>query len=313
MGSITMWGYRVRVFNLRRILLLVSVVSIATVGSTAHGYNSEAASTGKPLAYDVVSVRLSPPDGASDIKLRADGVSLQGLTVKRMILIAGEIADDSRYGLFETSKDILISGLPKWAESIKYDVQAKMDEKTIAEFKDLPEQEQKRQRLLMLRLLLADRFHVKFHFASRNIPVYALVIEKGGPKLKEADPNNLYAKGQKVNNSPLGRGSLIMTGVLMGQGISITRLTNLLNNPDCELDRLVVDKTGLTKEYDITLKWAGFQPGGSRTKEGVDHASTDSEFSIFTALKEQLGLKLESTRATVDTIVVDNVETPTEN
>jgi uncharacterized protein (TIGR03435 family) len=310
--SMSMQG--VHQFNLEGKLLSRAIAVITVAVLAGFGFDSHAAPADKPLTYDVVSVRLAHSEGGTGIKLLPDGFSMQGATAKKMILIAGGLADDSGYGLHEGSKDVLISGLPNWAESMKFDVQAKMDEETAAAFKNLPVQQQKLQRLQMLRSLLADRFQLKFHSATRNIPVYALVIAKGGLKLKEADTNNLYAHGQQLNNSPLGRGSIIMTGVLIGQGITIAHLIDLLNYPDCELDRVVVDETGLTKEYDVTLRWATFQPGGSSTVEGARSAVPDNTvLSIFTALQEQLGLKLKPTKAPIDIIVVDHIEKPSEN
>ena len=161
------------------------------------------------------------------------------------------------------------------------------------------------QRRLMMQAMLADRFKLKVHHETKELPMYSLVIAKGGFKLKEADPNDTYPNGVKGPDG-VGHSGMMMflNGVLKAQGVPISNLANSLS---LQVHRLVVDKTGLTGKYDFSLAW---------TADGVtpdNGLGAETWPSLFTALQEQLGLKLEPTKGMVDTIVVDHVEMPSEN
>jgi uncharacterized protein (TIGR03435 family) len=147
-----------------------------------------------------------------------------------------------------------------------------------------------------------------------------LVVAKGGPKLHEAKPGDTYPNGLKgFNGQGGGPGMMLMRpGQLTGQGIPLSSLTRLLSQ---QLGSTVQDKTGLTGKYDFTLQWtpdrnASPMPGAPEPgQQGpAAAASTDASGpSIFTAVQEQLGLKLESQKGPVEVLVIDHVETPSEN
>jgi uncharacterized protein (TIGR03435 family) len=200
----------------------------------------------------------------------------------------------------------LISGAPGWTESTQYDIEAKEGESVAAALQKLSNEQRADQIRLMLQALLADRFHLKVNHVVKELPVYELVIAKGGFKLKEADPNNAYAGGIK---GPDGVSGVLLTGAgrLTAQAI---QMSMLVTNLSYQVDRTVVDKTGLTGKYDFTLKWTPDQ-GLSTLPPGAE--SDSSGPSIFTAIQEQLGLKLESTKGLVQTLVIDHVERPSEN
>ena len=143
----------------------------------------------------------------------------------------------------------------------------------------------------MLQSLLADRFHLALHRETREIPVYALVPGKNGPKFHESPPD---AKGILRMN---GRGKLVAMGGTM------TQLAGWFSNAN-GVDRPVLDETGLGGHYDFTLEWAN-----PRTTD----ASDSTVPWIFTAMREQLGLKLEPRRAPVEVLVIDHVDLPGEN
>jgi len=181
-------------------------------------------------------------------------------------------------------------GLPGWADAERFDVEAKMDEDDAAAFQKLSGQQQREKAALMLRPLLADRFKLKLHHETRELPVYALVVAKGGFKLKEShEPANL--DGLVTN-----RGLIYVWASRIG-GRFLAGLSDAAG-------RIVVDKTGLTGYYDITLKW---------TPDGTAAGDPDAPPDLFTALEEQLGLKLVPARGPVDTIVIDHVERLSEN
>ena len=139
----------------------------------------------------------------------------------------------------------------------------------------------------MLRALLADRFHLQVRHELKQLPVYEFVVAKGGAKLKESPAS-----------APIGYS--MSSGRINGHGIEIANLAHSLAGV---AGRLIIDKTGLTGKYDIDLNWSGEDSSGT----------TDSGPSIFAALQEQLGLKLEPAKAAVDTIVVEHIEKPSEN
>ncbi len=180
-------------------------------------------------------------------------------------------------------------GLPGWADSDKFDIEARMDEEDAAVFQKLSGQQQREQAALMLRPLLAERFRLRFHHETRVLPVYALVIAKGGIKLKQSQ--TLEGVGGMAKNSS----SIYTRGPIGGRFVA---------GLSAEVGRIVIDKTSLTGNYDITLKWT---PDGSQTTD--PNAPPD----LFTALEEQTGLKLVPDKAPVDVLVIDHVERPTEN
>jgi uncharacterized protein (TIGR03435 family) len=186
-----------------------------------------------------------------------------------------------------------ISGGPSWLESDRFDIVGKPD------MEGTPNLSQLR---VMLRKLLADRFQLSLHHEKKELSVYALTVAKGGPKLTEVadNPNGLPAflgrggsQGRKVQNSTMAEFATDLQG-------SIT-------------DRPVVDQTGLgSKRYNFILKWTPDAPSMNGATSAPP-ADPDAPPDIFAAIQQQLGLKLESTRAPVDVIVIDHVEKPSEN
>jgi len=248
---------------------------------------------GKAPAYDVISIK--PHKAYSAVawwKMLPNGLSLTNIPLKSLIGGAYGVMDDR------------ISGEPGWTESDRFDVEAKMDDEAAAAFQKLPKQQQITQRDLMLQSLLADRCKIKVHHETKEVQTYMLVIAKGGFKLKEADPNNTYANGiEAPEGGPRAGMMLVQYGKLIGQALLISQLATQLAG---QVGHLVEDKTGLKGKYDITLQWAPDEGGGVTP-------SVDSGPSVFTAIQEQLGLKLESKKSPVDTIVIDHIERPSEN
>jgi uncharacterized protein (TIGR03435 family) len=177
-------------------------------------------------------------------------------------------------------KEFQISGAPGWVMIDKYDVAA-----TTGTSKDLSGTELEP----YFESLLAERFHLKYHRETKEIQVYALGVAKTGAKLTAHAGGGDSSNG--INGGP-GKTSIKSTNV------SMKAFAGTLGR---RLDRMIIDDTGLTGGYDLMLEWA-------------PNPSPDStEPSLFTALQEQLGLKLESTKAPVEIIVIDNIEKPSEN
>jgi len=169
----------------------------------------------------------------------------------------------------------------------------------------------------MLQDLLADRFQLKAHRETKELPVYELLVARGGPKLKvsedqtPADPPSFT--GQPVNATPRGAFGF-GSGVVDSRAVPLSRLTEFLRLP---LGRHVVDKTGLSGLFDITLRWDPKSEQASTTFEvspGAPPPLRDASGpSLFTALQEQLGLRLRAARDPIDVIVIDSLQRPTEN
>jgi uncharacterized protein (TIGR03435 family) len=244
-----------------------------------------------PPAFEVASVKPAPPMTGNKLQVSLGGdpgrVNYSNVTLKIVMTRA--------YGV----KTHQISG-PAWLDSERYDLVAKVP--AGASKDDIP---------LMLQNLLADRFKLTLHREKKVMPVYALVAAKSGPKLHPAEGEG----GLRMSMGPKGRQ---LTGKT-----SIPKLADALSG---WMDRPVLDMTEIQGIYDIDLEWIPdssqpnpkFALGGGIKPEGAGEGKAAAEsadgVSIFTALQEKLGLKLETRKSPVEILVVDNAErVPTEN
>ena len=190
----------------------------------------------------------------------------------------------------------LISGLPAWAESARYDINAKVVDPDPKLYNDMTRE----QRQTMVRNLLEERFHLKAHIEVKTLPVYELVIAKDGPKFKQnPPPGGFLAPG--------------MASVSTSQRTFDSSSANMLNLTSRlaeVVDRTVIDKTGLTARYDLHLRWTPDDAPPPMLNGALD---PNPPPPLFTALQEQLGLKLAPGKGPVQTLVVDHIEQPTEN
>jgi uncharacterized protein (TIGR03435 family) len=178
-----------------------------------------------------------------------------------------------------------IIGGPEWANSDAFDIQAKAEGAP-------PSQDQMR---LMVQALLADRFKLKAHIEKRELPVYELVVVNSGPKLKPADLQS-SGKRQLIGlPSPSGSLTLKMTNTRT----SLSTLSSMLQS---YAGRPIIDKTGLEGQFDVSLQFA---------PETLPADPSDA--SLFTAVQEQLGLKLEPAKGQVEVLLIDSVERPSDN
>jgi uncharacterized protein (TIGR03435 family) len=278
------------------------------VAQTASGAAAGASSS--LAAYDVVSVKPAHPERVffMGIQDQPDGIHGETVTVAVLVQMAFSMAGN-------LPTDEAVTGLPDWAKSDYFSVQAKMGPEQMAEFAKLSKVEQQDCRKAMLQALLADRFKVTLHRESRQMLGYDLVLAGGGPKFKEStgpDPN--APNGQ--NGKPL-TGSFLRMGISKNQaaevtvhGYSMDRVADFLTRAP-GVDHRVTDKTGLTGKYDFVLTFAASRGVGPAAAGVATEASApDDAPSIFTALQEQLGLKLQRGVGTIDTVVVDHVEKP---
>ncbi|MGH9345183.1 MAG: M56 and DUF3738 domain-containing protein, partial [Terriglobia bacterium] len=215
-------------------------------------------------------------------------------------------------------KDSQLTGGPNWINSTHYDIEAKPSDSLARSFSKLSlsklSRDQGQQQLRqMLQSLLADRFKLRLSRATKELPIYALVVAKHGPKVHpvSTEPARNASIGRKNRMARMGRGELYL------KYAPLTMFADMLSR---RLGRIVVDETGLKGNYDFTLKWTPdesqnrmFQgPPGNRNQPMGNPAPPPetSGPSVFTAIQEQLGLKLKAEKGPVEVLVIDHVEQP---
>ena len=260
-------------------LACISAISIASAQTA--GAPAAASAQATAPAYDVMTIKPSDPGSpGTSIGGRGDSFMAQNYSLKMLLQYAYDLNEDS------------IVGIPSQLDSKRFDIKAKISDPDLdALKKQSPEQER-----LMILPLLTERFQLKTHMETRTGSIYELVVAKGGPKLKPAtDEASRTGVGMSINwtgnNSKLTANSQPMAS-----------LAKALSG---QLHRSVIDKTGLTGNYDLTLQWT---PDGAPVSTDADSAP-----SIYTAVQEQLGLKLQPAKAPVEVLVVDHAAMPTEN
>jgi uncharacterized protein (TIGR03435 family) len=238
-------------------------------------------------AFDVATVKPSDrPYGSSHFGGMADTLTAGG-TVRRMLQAA--------YNL----QDFQIAGGPAWIASNTWEVIAKVEQPP-ADWAKLSGTARGAIESQRMAAVLAQRFSLQCHFETRELPVYNLVLAKGGPKPALAPtPTDAKGKGNFSTNGRNRANRMDATGVyLEGLAVNLSR----------ELGRTVVDKTGLTGIYTFTLTYTSDPNANSPASDDPASAPT-----IFTALEEQLGLRLESANGPVPVLVIDHIEKPSEN
>ena len=255
--------------------------------------------------FSVASIKPNK-SGSNGVRLMfsQDGFKGDNAPLKFLIRVAFNVNDDQ------------IVAEPDWAATSHFDIDAKVDSADLATLKNLSFE----QRGEMIRQLLADRFGLKYHQETRDLAVYALVVAKGGPKIKQATPGDTYPNGFKGPDGKGGAGMMMnANGEVTAQGVEMSNLVRILSQ---QTGRTVIDKTGLTGKFDFTLKMPAMHgptpmphaKDGAAASGAEDAAPDDSgEASIFTDVEEQLGLKLESQKAPLPVYVIDHIEQPSEN
>jgi len=225
-------------------------------------------------AFEVASVKPRSPDGRGmNIQIAPGGRFAATNASLRLLL-------KTAYGM----RDFQISGAPAWFDSDRYDIVAKAESE--------PNVSEARIRL-MLQGLLADRFKLELRREKKEMTVYSMVIGKNGSKLKEVKPD-----GDDMNRGVRLKGIGRVTGVTASTSQLAEALSDIALNGEHIVDRPVIDRTGLTGTYDFTLAWTPEHGGASPELSGP---------SIFTAVQEQLGLRLVEQKSPVEIFVIDHV------
>jgi bla regulator protein blaR1 len=234
-------------------------------------------------AFEAASVRPTDPHRTGSTFNFAPGqLQIGGGTLRQIMEMAYDV------------RTFQILGGPAWLDADRYDISAVND----AALKDLGKEERNKGMQRRLQTLLADRFQVKVHRETREMTEYELVVARSGSKLKESD---------------LGVGNGISTNCGVMQGTRTT-LSNLAVALSRQLGRPVLDRTGLSERYDFELRFTPEDGCGSMPFDGASKSETfpDSP-SIFAAIQEQMGLKLESIKGPVEVIAIDHAEKPEPN
>jgi uncharacterized protein (TIGR03435 family) len=245
---------------LQRSFFRAAIVFMSTACLPMGAQNGTAA----PPQFEVASIKPSTPGslGPTIYNPTRERFAIAAITTKSLIAYAYDV------------RDFQVSGGPNWVGSEEYDIVAK------------PDGEASNERILaMARGLLAERFNLRLRHESKEMPVFALVVAKGGPRLQPS----VGTGGPEIRG---GGGRLVARNVTMGL-LAVQLAGRVLGRP-------VLDRTGIAGEFDVNLVWTPDESLGVGP-------------SIFAALQEQLGLKLESQKGAVNMLIVDHVERPSPN
>jgi uncharacterized protein (TIGR03435 family) len=245
----------------------------------------------QPPAFEVASVKPNKSGDIQALMFPQPGGRFTATNVTLRALIIGA------YHL----QDSQLSGGPDWLDRERFDIAAKADGDPSAD-----------QFFAMLQALLSDRFKLTLHHEARVVTIYALLVARRdgrrGPRLRSSDAKcgaaaSNYFPVVPDPSAPPPCGDFRMgPRSLVARGMTMPRLASLLAP---RVGRIVVDATGLGEAFDVELDWMPDQLQETNNRQANDAPS------LFTALQEQLGLKLESTRGPVDVLVVDHAERPT--
>jgi uncharacterized protein (TIGR03435 family) len=263
----------------KRIVSVAMLAAVAMWGATTAMAQSASPKPGNMAkdadpGWEAVTVKPSDPNDKFDVMTtRGRHIVIRNKTLEAMLRLA--------YGVQRSQ----IVGAPEWTRTEHFDIDG---------VPDVEGQPNMKQYQILVQKVLAERFGMKSHHEQREMPVFALEVAKDGPKMdaSKGDPNGL------PDNEGMG-----------GNGRQIRKYTNVSMSDlammlQFNLDRPVVDQTGVKGRYDFRMQW---------TVDEGQATDPDAPPGLFTAIQEQIGLKLESAKAPVDVLVIDQVEKPSPN
>ena len=295
-------------------LLLASAAIAAAAGPVLIGITNAPPVLAQPQSsgraeFEVASVRPSGPvndpfksangsgSGSPMLEIEPHRVTIRNMSLFGLVINAYALTTCRTFG-FGTC--VQLSGGPDWIRKEGFDVIAKMPDDSPEYTRNQLQSAHAPQLQLMLQALLADRFHLKLHRETREMPVYTLTVAKGGPKLQQpADPN---AKPMIVFHPSVDSTGRHMIAVECKNG-TLDELAILYSKV---MERPIVDRTGLTGHFDFTVDYE------ANTEAPGPFTELNSP-SLFRAFQEQAGLKLESAKGPVEILVIDHAEKPTAN
>jgi uncharacterized protein (TIGR03435 family) len=289
--------------------LFLALIVTGAIGACPTRAQSSTAqsSAGAPASLEVAWIKPHDPksEGHRDNFARGRYTG-RNVSVKTLIERAYGISD---YQLF---------GVPGWVNSETFDIDAKVEDSAIPELQKLTPAQRTERIKLIFQAMLADRFNLKISHETKELPIYALVLGKNGPKLSATKLPPLGSERAASAAQQANRGSDV-TGngsdfTAVANGVTLAQLAAILAREPEVGGCVVQDQTGLSQEYDFTLRWTRENlsaPRGTETDAVVPADSSGP--SLFSALQQQLGLRLEPKKGPVDTIVIEHVERPSGN
>lgn len=263
-------------------LFALLFVSASSNGGSAQAKAPLAVSEEAPH-FEVAAIKPSKPDSQGQHwNGSTDRILIGNYTLRLLIR--------SAYGL---KTDAQILGGPDWLDKQAFDISAKIDDAEIAKMNGMDWPAKQREQSAMLQALLTERFGFKARFEERTMPVYALVVAKSGAKLTPTSP----ATAAKGNNISTDNGRMTASAISMdsfADDLSYQRETG---------GRMVLNRTALAGEYDFKLTWAADNGDGTQADPTLP--------GLFTALQEQLGLKLQPEKGKVKVVVIESATRPT--
>jgi uncharacterized protein (TIGR03435 family) len=237
--------------------------------------------------FEVVTIKPTPPDTSNwRIEFNPGMMWIQNRTLRDIIEFAYDLKSDSQ-----------LLNAPEWVKSDHFDIRGKEDAELAKKVQEA--QREPRRPLLrqLVRNMLEERFHLKVSRKSVEVSVYALVAGKGGTKAKPFDAGD--GKHFRGLVGPLGN--------IEARGASMQLLADRISDMPEGGGRVVLDKTSLPGEFSWTLRWT------PERLTNVAESNDESSPTLFTALQEQLGLKLESQKSAIEAVIIEHIERPTEN
>ncbi len=319
-------SWRRRVATAAALGSLAAMVAVGGLAAPRLGAQAPQTGADAPIAFEVASIKPNNSgDGRVMMQNQPGRYSASNVTLRLLIRNAYQL------------QDFQISGGPSWIASDHYDIVAKIDasvaEQMAAAGPPVPGQGPGKLQL-MIRSLLAERFKLVVHTETKEQPIYALILARSdgrlGPQLKKSETDcaavMAAARGRGPGLPPPGppqSGEAIPCGIRVGMGNMVVGgapLTQFANTLGMFTGRVVLDRTGLTGNFDFNLTWTPDQmpqrPPGAPADQPIRANGVDIDPngpSIFTAVQEQLGLKLDSQRGPVTMLIIDKAERPVEN
>ena len=270
-------------------------------------------------SFEVASVKLCRSGENTSFHIVPNRLTVRNMLMEMIIEIAYG-RDMGEFGFHELRHNQLVGG-PSWVRGEEfgydgYDIDAKVDDALAEEFgKDCGAAffrgscGYRKQFILMFQSLLVDRFKLQVRRETKELPVYALVVAKGGPKFSSSAPSGSTAIARNSTLPPPKRPPC-PSGMFCAQDyLTMGRVADWLSESR-GVDRPVIDQTGLDGDYYIKIQWV---PEQHHAEAGSDAPLGPSGPDIFTALQQQLGLKLKPTKGPVEFLVIDHIERPSEN
>jgi uncharacterized protein (TIGR03435 family) len=254
--------------------LVIGVLTLSAVGQVPIPASGSSDSSATSPRFQVATIKPSSPDERRLLQIQGNRFATTATSVVDLLKYA--------YGLHEQE----IDGGPKWLKTQTFDLVGDPESQT------RPSSDQFKK---MVRVLLADRFHLTAHYETRDLPVFVIVPAKGGPKLSRSTmpPDGLPRYGY----SP---GKFAVRNATMGDFAGyLQRFV---------ADRAVFDGTGISGKYDLDLRWA---PDEMQTE--VSRPGNDDLPGLYTAIQEQLGLKLQEEKRPAQVFVIDHVDLPSQD